>query len=95
MAEKFHRYIEPLRGRRLDAAFVPLDPRQEKNYALGLDYFLSLADYGEPGGGAEKIYPMHCWDDYGVIERWLLEHPDSPARDRIVKISRRGETFIQ
>ena len=95
MAEKFRRYIEPLRGRRMDAAFIPLDPRQEANYALGLDYFLLLADYGEAKSGAEKIYPMHCWDDYGIIGRWLVEHPDSPARNRIVKISRRGETFIQ
>ena len=95
MAEKFRRYIEPLRGRRMDAAFVPLDPRQEKNYALGLDYFLTLSDYRKPENGAEKIYPMHCWDDYGIIERWLLEHPDSPGRERIVKISRRGEIFIQ
>ncbi len=95
MAEKFRRYIEPLRGVRMDAAFVPLDPRQEEHYSLGLDYFLTLADYRNPREGAEKIYPMHCWDDYGIIERWLSEHSDSPAADRIVRILGRGEAFIQ
>lgn len=95
MAEKFRRYIEPLRGVRMDAAFVPLDPRQEEQYSLGLDYFLTLADYRNPREGAEKIYPMHCWDDYGIIERWLSEHSDSPAADRIVRILGRGEAFIQ
>ena len=35
MAEKFRRYIEPLREVDLDAAFVPLDPRQEEHYAWG------------------------------------------------------------
>ena len=95
MAEKFRRYIEPLRGKRMDAAFIPLDPRQEDGYAFGLDYFLTLADYRIPEEGAEKIYPMHCWERYEIIERWLLEHSDSPARDRIVKISGRGETFLQ
>ena len=95
MAEKFRRYIEPLRGVHMDAAFVPLDPRQEEHYALGLDYFLTLADYGDAREGAEKIYPMHCWDDYGIIERWLSEHPDNPAKGRIVKITGRGEAFVQ
>ncbi len=95
MKEKFRRYIEPLRGKRMDAAFIPLDPRQEDGYAFGLDYFLTLADYRIPEEGAEKIYPMHCWERYEIIERWLLEHSDSPARDRIVKISGRGETFLQ
>ena len=76
-----------------DAAFVPLDPRQEKNYALGLDYFLSLADPLAPLSGADKIYPMHCWDKYAVIDRWLAEHPDSPYRERIVRIRKRGEVF--
>lgn len=95
MAEKFRRYIEPLRGKRLDAAFVPLDSRQENNYALGLDYFLTLADYADPGSGAEKIYPMHCWDDYAVIDRWLSEHPHTPGQERVVKIAGRGESFTQ
>ncbi len=93
MAEKFRRYIEPLREVDLDAAFVPLDPRQEEHYALGLDYFLTLADYRDPKRGAKKIFPMHCWDEYGIIDRWLSEHPDFPGRERIVKISGRGESF--
>ncbi len=88
MAEHYRQFIEPLRGRKIAAAFLPLDPRQEKNYALGMDYFLELAD-------AEKIYPMHCWEDYGVIDRWLREHPDSPCRKRIVKITARGQAFEQ
>lgn len=94
MAENFRKFAEPLRGRKLDAAFVPLDPRQEKGYTLGMDYFLSLVGK-ESGGSVTKVYPMHCWDDYGIIDRWLLEHPDSPDRDRIAKITGRGESFIQ
>ncbi|MDO4293805.1 MAG: MBL fold metallo-hydrolase [Eubacteriales bacterium] len=88
MSKRFHRYIEPLRDMEIDAAFVPLDPRQEKDYALGLDYFLQLAN-------PKRVYPMHCWEQYDVIGRWLAEHPDSPCRGRIVTISHRNETFIQ
>lgn len=94
MEENFRRFLEPLRGMNLDAAFVPLDPRQEKNYALGMDYFLSLAGK-KSCGSTGKIYPMHCWDDYGIIERWFTEHPDSPDRDCIARITGKGESFIQ
>lgn len=88
MEEHFKQFLEPARGRKIDAAFVPLDPRQEGNYALGMDYFLDLTQ-------AKRVYPMHCWEDYGIIGRWLDEHPVHPARDRIVQISGRGEEFRQ
>lgn len=88
MGENFKKFLEPIRGWKIDAAFVPLDPRQEGNYALGLDYFLGLVD-------VEKVYPMHCWEDYSVIHRWFLEHPDSPYREKIIEISGRGESFFQ
>lgn len=88
MAEKFHKFIEPLRGKEIDAAFIPLDPRQEGNYTLGMDYFLDIAN-------AEKVYPMHMWDDYSVIDRWLSEHKNHPGRGSIVKITYPGETFEQ
>lgn len=88
MEAHFRKYIEPLRNAVIDAAFLPLDPRQEDNYALGLDYFLQLAT-------AKYIYPMHFWGDPSIIDRWLLEHPDNPYRDRIVKIRQSGDTFTQ
>lgn len=94
MGENFRKFTEPLRGRRFDAVFVPLDPRQEQNYTLGMDYVLSLVGKNS-GGSVGKVYPMHCWDDYGIIDRWLSEHPDSPDRDCIVKITGRGESFFQ
>lgn len=92
MEQNFRKYIEPLRGLRIDAAFLPLDPRQEENYSLGFDYFLSLTAERHRG---ERIYPMHCWEDYSIIERWFLEHPDHPDRSCIVPIRKSGETFFQ
>ncbi len=92
MAENYRSYIEPLRDMQIDAAFIPLDPRQEDYYALGMDYFLSL---NTSRGEYERIYPMHCWEDYNIIDRWLREHPEHPDRDRIVRIQGRGEMFRQ
>ena len=92
MKENFDKYMEPLRNMHIDAAFVPLDPRQEEYYCLGLDYFLSLTAGGNP---SERIYPMHCWEDYQIIDRWLREHPDHPERERIMHITARGQSFLQ
>lgn len=86
MGEDFRKALEPLTGMKIDAAFLPLDPRQEGSYHLGMDYFLDLTD-------TRQVYPMHCWEQYAIIDRWLSEHPDSPYKERIVKIGGRGESF--
>ena len=68
MRENYRREIDKLSGRRIDAAFVPLDPRQETHYADGMLYFLSTVD-------AKRVYPMHYWKKSGVIDRFLTEYP--------------------
>jgi L-ascorbate metabolism protein UlaG (beta-lactamase superfamily) len=60
---------ETLAQRELDAAFVVLDPRQEKDYDRGLLYFLEHIP-------AKHVYPMHYWDDPSIIETFLNEHPE-------------------
>ena len=54
MEADFKRYIEPLRGRHIDLAFAPLDPRQEDAAHWGFLYLLELADI-------DRIVPMHQW----------------------------------
>lgn len=88
MERDYRRFIEPLRGRSIDAAFVVLDPRQGDSYGRGIDTFLQTAE-------AKKIYPMHCGEDYSIIDRWINEHPDSLYRERVVKITGRGQHFSQ
>lgn len=60
--------IDKLKGRPIDAAFLPLDPRQAKHYADGLLYFLSKAD-------AKAVYPMHYWKQPETIQRFLQAYP--------------------
>lgn len=60
---------DTLKGRTLDLAFVVLDPRQEKDYDRGLCFFLENIP-------AKKVYPMHYWDDPGIVETFLQEHPE-------------------
>lgn len=52
----------------VDAAFLPLDPRQETDYAQGILYFLKKIK-------VKRVYPMHYWEKPGVISRFLREYP--------------------
>ena len=58
-----------LQHRALDAAFVVLDPRQEKDYDRGMYWFLEHVP-------VKQVYPMHYWDQPAVIDTFLKEHPE-------------------
>lgn len=53
----------------VDLAFVPLDPRQEKDYDRGLLYFLKKIP-------VKQVYPMHYWGNSDVIGQFLREYPE-------------------
>ena len=57
-----------LNHRTLDIAFVVLDPRQEKDYAKGLCYFMEHIP-------VKTVYPMHYWNQPMIIEQFLKEYP--------------------
>ena len=59
---------EKLDGRILDAAFVVLDPRQEKDYDRGLCTFLNHVS-------AHHVYPMHTWNTPSIIDAFIKDHP--------------------
>lgn len=58
-----------LNQRKIDAAFVVLDPRQGKDYDRGLCYFLEHIP-------VKKVYPMHYWETPEIMETFLMEHPE-------------------
>ena len=66
---QIHLLSEKLNHRKIDAAFVVLDPRQEKDYDRGLSYFLEHIP-------VKEVYPMHYWDAPDIIETFLVEHPE-------------------
>lgn len=77
MTMDYHKQIqllsEKLGNRELDLAFVVLDPRQEKDYDRGLLWFLENIP-------AQKVYPMHYWDDPSIIDTFLKEYPEYRAQ---------------
>ena len=67
MQVNFKREIDSMRGRKIDIAFIPLDPRQEDAYYLGMNYFIKNV-------GANEIYPMHFWGEPRIIDRYKSEY---------------------
>jgi len=84
MEVNFKRYTEPLRGRRIDLAMLPLDPRLGEDGFRGPRYFLELADIA-------RFLPMHQWGQYGFTRDFLDRYP--AFADRAVSVSAPGETF--
>lgn len=68
MTGSYRHEIDKLKDMQIDVAFIPLDPRQEKYYANGLLYFLEKVS-------VKKVYPMHFWGKYSVIDQFLREYP--------------------
>ncbi len=69
-----------------DVAFVPLDPRLEEAYGWGMDYFLEHV-------GAKYVFPMHMWEEYGIIDRYKETQLGKKRRDWIMDIREAGQEF--
>lgn len=86
MTKAYRTEIEKMRGRCADVAFLPLDPRLESSFYLGIDDFMKAAD-------AKTIFPMHFWGDYSVAERLKNLPCSEEYRGRIVEIKEEGQEF--
>lgn len=85
MAADYRKELEYLKGRRIDLAFTPLDPRQEQDYALGMNYFLQNAE-------VRHVFPMHFWNDFSIMEKYQREN-QVPEGTVFHSISRDGQSW--
>lgn len=84
MEVNFKRFAEPLRGRRIDLAMLPLDPRLGEDGFRGPAYFLELADI-------RRFLPMHQWGEFGFTWKFLEKYP--AFTDRVTPVERAGQSF--
>ncbi len=84
MRKAFGSSMEDLRGKSVDVAFVPLDPRQEEDSFAGLLAYLEVTN-------TKKVFPMHCWGNYNIIKEFLEEHP--LCGDVVQMVSQEGQVF--
>ena len=86
MTKAYRAEIEKMRGRKADVAFLPLDPRLEQWFYLGLDDWMKVAD-------AKVIFPMHFWEKFDVAQKLKALECSEAYRDRIVEVNEKGQTF--
>lgn len=86
MTAAYRAEIEKMRGRKADAAFLPLDPRLEQWFYLGIDDFMKEVD-------ADVIVPMHFWGRFDAAQKLKELECSKPYRDKVVEISKKGQTF--
>ena len=86
MERDFKREMEKLRGKTIDIAFLVLDPRQEGDYWLGFDWTMRTAEI-------RHAFPMHSWEDFGLVRKLQRADCSAPYRDRIEEIHYNGDSF--
>ena len=79
--------IEYLKEENIDYAFVVLDPRQEQSGSLGMDYFIKNVR-------AHYIFPMHCWEQYDIIEQYKKKTDRKFLTGQIMNITAQGQQFV-
>ena len=85
MAASYRSQMDILAGYPIDIAFVPLDPRLEDQYAWGIDYLMRTVD-------VRNVVPMHFGDKPGTVERFLQDSASVPYRDKVISLTKRGES---
>lgn len=78
--------IDWLSNRQVDFAFVVLDPRQEKDKYLGIDYFMKQVQ-------AIHVMPIHLWKQYGLIEEYRNFPTSLEFKDKILMVERENQEF--
>lgn len=89
MHANYMQELEKIRadGVKPDAAMVPVDGRLEQWFYLGLQEFMETV-------GADMVFPMHFWKDFGIISRLKQLPCTAGYRDKIADIARDGQTFV-
>lgn len=84
MTKKYLAEMEKLRGLKMDAAFVPLDPRLGNHMMDGICIFMEYTK-------SKWVFPMHMWGNYDVITEFANRHPE--FKERLAFIRQEGQVF--
>lgn len=86
MEKDYTREIDKLKDEFFDVAFVVLDPRQQDYYWWGFDYFMRVAN-------PAHVFPMHCWDQYNIIQSLKEESCAKEYLTKIITIDQENQVF--
>lgn len=80
--KSYYEEIDRLKGEKIDAAFVPVDPRLEDKFSWAADYFMKEV-------GAKAMFPMHFWRKYSVCAALK----NQPYGEKVMEINGENVTF--
>ena len=83
MAKTYKSQIALMKDKRIDIAFVPVDPRLEEQYAWGINHLMQTVD-------VRYAVPMHYGSDTSVVDRLLSDKDSMSYRDKVLKLTERG-----
>lgn len=86
--ETYQAQMELLAGRKIDVAFVILDPRQKQDMFLGIDYFMHKV-------GAEYVIPMHMWKKYEYIGKYKASLEERELAERVIELSGENQQCLE
>lgn len=82
----YKKQIRHLENKHIDIGFVVLDPRMGAGAYAGIDYFVENID-------CDLIFPMHCWEDYSIIEKFKRRPQMARFKEKIIDIDRDNVIF--
>ena len=85
MTRAYLKEMETLKGRKIDIAFIPLDPRLQEHAMDGLRIFMEYTK-------TEAVFPMHMWNDYSLIDTCLKRFPE--YKKHLRSVSHEGQVFV-
>ena len=85
MKKEYEEEIDTIAGEKIDVAFIPLDPHLESTYWMGMSYFMEHV-------GATYVFPMHMWEEYEYIERYIQNEGQAYA-NHVIRIVAPGQRF--
>lgn len=86
MTALFQKEMNILKGIPIDIAFVPLDPRQQEYYYMGLESLLNTAKI-------KYAFPMHFWEKPSVIQQFKTERAESIHDTKVIDIYKDGQSW--
>ncbi len=87
IAGMYKKEIDKMKDSVIDVAFVPVDPRLEENYILGLDYIMKTIK-------VKKAFPMHFWKKYDIYNTLQKDERSVNYRNCVVSIQHMNELFV-
>lgn len=86
MNARFCKEMEALKDVSIDIAFVPLDPRLEENYYLGMESLINTAKI-------KYVFPMHFQGNESIIEKFKRERTVNIKNTEIMEINQCGQKW--